>query len=509
MSNRTTTPGSNSRLKTFGGYVAELADQLSMNLGAVLAVILAHHIGLLTIAGLETMSGGLQVIIFIGGWSLARWIRIFIRDRATALERSRRFAHSLRHPSKDKVRNALKSRETRVLAVLSITSALVNLTYIYAVTHVTIGMYAALEIAGLMITVALIEAIAEKAPRAVVFPLVALAGTAAFTEVWNISGSGLGILAGLATGAGLSLRLVLTHKVRNANLVRQSASAISGAVLLLWSAFYGDLTDIPAGLLWVALACGFLTTGFPQVVQLIARRSGLSDNMIGIIGTFGLVSGAALGLVFLGQHVHLIQVPAAAVIICAIVGHALWGNAEKAAATRESWRNARRALHKRHLATIERKEHLVIAMADFARMAVALDEAEVDAAERRTQAEQAGIDLLEQATRTNAERLAEAERVSAELLSEAKRVSAERLAEVERANAQRLARAEDAGAERLTETKAASAEGLTAATRDAERLLTEATEHGAAQVTVAATDLAEATNTLRAVRKSTRKASTE
>lgn len=248
------------------------------NGGAAIGVALTGHLSKLTTAGAETGVGGLMML-------LVQLRAGHIRNLGATLRAAARFLR----------------RNLGMIAVMITVSAVMNVAYISSAAQIhrglsTQAMFFAAEMVGTLVVTTLREIFRSRAVALALLTLMAVSGVLVYAEPWAAPVNWVGIGGGFAAGIGMGLRITLVAErpEREANYIKQTASLLAGASLLVAAALVEDRMilrqDLTVGeICWgifLIVTCGVLSTGLPAMLENVAVNNGASTAVLGVISTF-------------------------------------------------------------------------------------------------------------------------------------------------------------------------------------------------------------------------------
>lgn len=214
--------------------------------------------------------------------------------------------------------------------LLGLNLALVNVTFYWALERLGVGPGATIQFLG-PIFVLVWMAVAQGRPvRGVAWgaAVVALFGTFLVTEAWQLEGADwIGVIAGLAAAVTFASYLLIGERLsRTYPIITVMtwgfifASLIWVVVQPLWS-FPTDLsTKVWAELLWV----GVIGTAIPFFASFGALQR-VASGIVGVIATTEPVFAAAAAWVLLDQHLSVVQIVGALLVVLAVASIQRWG----------------------------------------------------------------------------------------------------------------------------------------------------------------------------------------
>lgn len=214
--------------------------------------------------------------------------------------------------------------------LLGLNLALVNVTFYWALERLGVGPGATIQFLG-PIFVLVWMAVAQGRPvRGVAWgaAVVAFFGTVLVTEAWQLEGADwIGVIAGLAAAVTFASYLLIGERLsRTYPIITVMtwgfifASLIWVVVQPLWS-FPTDLsTKVWAELLWV----GVIGTAIPFFASFGALQR-VASGIVGVIATTEPVFAAAAAWVLLDQHLSVVQIVGALLVVLAVASIQRWG----------------------------------------------------------------------------------------------------------------------------------------------------------------------------------------
>jgi len=214
--------------------------------------------------------------------------------------------------------------------LLGLNLALVNVTFYWALERLGVGPGATIQFLG-PIFVLVWMAVAQGRPvRGVAWgaAVVAFFGTVLVTEAWQLEGADwIGVIAGLAAAVTFASYLLIGERLsRSYPIITVMtwgfifASLIWVVVQPLWS-FPTDLsTKVWAELLWV----GVIGTAIPFFASFGALQR-VASGIVGVIATTEPVFAAAAAWVLLDQHLSVVQIVGALLVVLAVASIQRWG----------------------------------------------------------------------------------------------------------------------------------------------------------------------------------------
>jgi inner membrane transporter RhtA len=209
---------------------------------------------------------------------------------------------------------SIRRRDAPALLGLGVTTGLQTIAFLAAIARIPLGTAVAIEFLG-PLTVA---AVRSRSVRALVWPLLALAGVVLLTEPWAGALDLGGIAFAVLAGAGWGVYIVLTQHVgdrftgiRALSLTVPVAAATAAVVGIPESS--GHLT---LGVLAASAGLAVLLPVLPFAFEMLALRH-MKPSAFGTLMALEPAIGVVLGLLVLGQTPSVGQVAGIALVVLA------------------------------------------------------------------------------------------------------------------------------------------------------------------------------------------------
>jgi len=218
------------------------------------------------------------------------------------------------------VRPRLRSFEPgdlRMLVLLGLVTAMMTLTFQYAIFHLGLGMTAAIQFLGPLC----VGVFRANRKRHIVWPLIAFGGVIALTQPWTGTLSLVGVLFAALAALGWALYIVLTQQAGDrvtgfrALSITVPVAAIAASVVGL-PQVWGHLTPLVA---LQALGLAVLMPVIPFALELVALKR-LTASAFGTLMAGEPALAAAFGFLLLGENLDALQVAGVAIVVLAGVG---------------------------------------------------------------------------------------------------------------------------------------------------------------------------------------------
>ncbi|MFE4198727.1 DMT family transporter [Paenarthrobacter sp. NPDC056912] len=209
---------------------------------------------------------------------------------------------------------SVRRHDVPVLLGLGVATGLMTIMFLAAIERIPLGTTVAIEFLG-PLTVA---AIRSHNRRALLWPLLALAGVILLTEPWHgevdLVGVGFAVLAAVGWGA----YIVLTQRIGD-RFTGIGALSLTVPVAALTAAVVGipqAAGHLDAGILAAALGVAILMPVLPFVLELMALRR-MTSAAFGTLMALEPAFGVLLGLLVLHQQPSIIQVVGITLVVVA------------------------------------------------------------------------------------------------------------------------------------------------------------------------------------------------
>lgn len=212
-------------------------------------------------------------------------------------------------------------RELRTVIVYGVAMGWMNFFFYLALSHIPLGITMALEFTG-PLGVAIF---ASRRPIDFLWILLAALGLAALLPLGFGAGplSSLGIAYALAAGACWALYIVFGRRAGAAHggQITALGTVIGAFVIVPVSVVQGGAQLFAAAILPTAFGVAVLSSALPYSLEMFAMPR-IPTRTFGVLMSLNPALGALAGLLFLSEHLTLIQWTAIASIVMASVGSA-------------------------------------------------------------------------------------------------------------------------------------------------------------------------------------------
>jgi inner membrane transporter RhtA len=212
-------------------------------------------------------------------------------------------------------------RELRTVIVYGVAMGWMNFFFYLALSHIPLGITMALEFTG-PLGVAIF---ASRRPIDFLWILLAALGLAALLPLGFGAGplSSLGIAYALGAGACWALYIVFGRRAGAAHggQITALGTVIGAFVIVPVSVAQGGAQLFAAAILPTAFGVAVLSSALPYSLEMFAMPR-IPTRTFGVLMSLNPALGAVAGLLFLSEHLTLIQWAAIASIVMASVGSA-------------------------------------------------------------------------------------------------------------------------------------------------------------------------------------------
>jgi inner membrane transporter RhtA len=212
-------------------------------------------------------------------------------------------------------------RELRTVIVYGVAMGWMNFFFYLALSHIPLGITMALEFTG-PLGVAIF---ASRRPIDFLWILLAALGLAALLPLGFGAGplSSLGIAYALGAGACWALYIVFGRRAGAAHggQITALGTVIGAFVIVPVSVVQGGAQLFAAAILPTAFGVAVLSSALPYSLEMFAMPR-IPTRTFGVLMSLNPALGAVAGLLFLSEHLTLIQWAAIASIVMASVGSA-------------------------------------------------------------------------------------------------------------------------------------------------------------------------------------------
>lgn len=215
----------------------------------------------------------------------------------------------------------IRRQDVPALLGLGIATGMMTITFLAALERIPLGTAVAIEFLG-PLTVAAVRSSA----RAIVWPVLALAGVVLLTEPWNGTIDLLGVGFAALAACGWATYILLTQKIGErfsgtAGLsITIPIAALAAATVGIPQAI-GSITPI---VLLTALGLAVLLPLLPFALEMIALRR-MNHTAFGTLMAVEPAIGLVLGLIVLNQGPTVLQILGIVIVVAAGAGAQLGG----------------------------------------------------------------------------------------------------------------------------------------------------------------------------------------
>ncbi|OFI36961.1 hypothetical protein BIU82_11105 [Arthrobacter sp. SW1] len=209
---------------------------------------------------------------------------------------------------------SVRRRDVPVLLGLGVATGLMTLAFLAAIERIPLGTAVAIEFLGPL----MVAAVRSHNKRALVWPVLALAGVVLLSEPWHGEVDAVGIAFAALAGTGWGAYILLTQRVGD-RFTGVGALSLTVPVAAVTAAVVG-IPQAAGQLSWellaAALGLAVLMPVLPFVLELLALRR-MTSTAFGTLMALEPAIGVLLGMVVLHQLPSPVQFAGIALVVLA------------------------------------------------------------------------------------------------------------------------------------------------------------------------------------------------
>jgi inner membrane transporter RhtA len=213
--------------------------------------------------------------------------------------------------------SSFERSDLRMLVMLGLATAMMTITFQYAIFHLGLGMTAAIQFLG-PLCVAVFRA---KRKRQIVWPIIAFGGVIALTQPWTGTLNLIGVLFAALAALGWAIYIVLTQQAGDrvtgfrALSITIPVAALAASIVGL-PQVWGNLTPAVA---LASLGLAILMPVIPFALELVALKR-LTASAFGTLMAGEPALAATFGFLLLGERLDALQLAGVAIVVLAGIG---------------------------------------------------------------------------------------------------------------------------------------------------------------------------------------------
>ena len=213
--------------------------------------------------------------------------------------------------------SSFERSDLRMLVMLGLATAMMTITFQYAIFHLGLGMTAAIQFLGPLC----VGVFRAKRKRQIVWPIIAFGGVIALTQPWTGTLNLIGVLFAALAALGWAIYIVLTQQAGDRVTGFRALSIIIPVAALAASIVglpqvWGNLTPAVA---LASLGLAILMPVIPFALELVALKR-LTASAFGTLMAGEPALAATFGFLLLGERLDALQLAGVAIVVLAGIG---------------------------------------------------------------------------------------------------------------------------------------------------------------------------------------------
>jgi inner membrane transporter RhtA len=213
--------------------------------------------------------------------------------------------------------SSFERSDLRMLVMLGLATAMMTITFQYAIFHLGLGMTAAIQFLGPLC----VGVFRAKRKRQIVWPIIAFGGVIALTQPWTGTLNLIGVLFAALAALGWAIYIVLTQQAGDrvtgfrALSITIPVAALAASIVGL-PQVWGNLTPAVA---LASLGLAILMPVIPFALELVALKR-LTASAFGTLMAGEPALAATFGFLLLGERLDALQLAGVAIVVLAGIG---------------------------------------------------------------------------------------------------------------------------------------------------------------------------------------------
>jgi inner membrane transporter RhtA len=213
--------------------------------------------------------------------------------------------------------SSFERNDLRMLVMLGLATAMMTITFQYAIFHLGLGMTAAIQFLGPLC----VGVFRAKRKRHVIWPIIAFGGVVALTQPWTGTLNLIGVLFAALAALGWAIYIVLTQQAGDrvtgfrALSITIPVAALAASIVGL-PQVWGNLTPAVA---LASLGLAILMPVIPFALELVALKR-LTASAFGTLMAGEPALAATFGFLLLGERLDALQLAGVAIVVLAGIG---------------------------------------------------------------------------------------------------------------------------------------------------------------------------------------------
>jgi len=213
--------------------------------------------------------------------------------------------------------SSFERSDLRMLVMLGLATAMMTITFQYAIFHLGLGMTAAIQFLGPLC----VGVFRANRKRQMIWPIIAFGGVIALTQPWTGTLNLIGVLFAALAALGWAIYIVLTQQAGDrvtgfrALSITIPVAALAASIVGL-PQVWGNLTPAVA---LASLGLAILMPVIPFALELVALKR-LTASAFGTLMAGEPALAATFGFLLLGERLDALQLAGVAIVVLAGVG---------------------------------------------------------------------------------------------------------------------------------------------------------------------------------------------
>lgn len=213
--------------------------------------------------------------------------------------------------------SSFERNDLRMLVMLGLATAMMTITFQYAIFHLGLGMTAAIQFLGPLC----VGVFRAKRTRHIIWPIIAFGGVIALTQPWTGTLNLIGVLFAALAALGWAVYIVLTQRAGDrvtgfrALSITIPVAALAASIVGL-PQVWGNLTPAVA---LASLGLAILMPVIPFALELVALKR-LTASAFGTLMAGEPALAATFGFLLLGERLDALQLAGVAIVVLAGIG---------------------------------------------------------------------------------------------------------------------------------------------------------------------------------------------